>query len=436
MLSYSGSGYKGMQFTPDQRTVEGDLFSAFVAAGAISKANADDPKKSSFVRCARTDKGVHAAGNVISLKLIIEDPDIIKKINDNLSPQIRVWGIERTPASFSCYQVCDSRQYEYLIPTYCFLPPHPHSFLGKKLVELAEETQDLDGYKGRQEEVADFWDQTDHAFVKPILDGLDEETRRLVEQALYHTRTEKAEFEDPDEDVEVEEATEVDDAVKVENVDAEVEHVNVKVAEVDVKAEDADSAPAEPSANQSALDTAIKSLKAAYIKAKQAYRISPARLQRVRETFARYEGTNNFHNFTVRKAPNDPSAQRYIMSFTASPEPIIINDTEWLSLKVHGSSFMMHQIRKMVGLAALIVRCGTKPDILEDTLTNNLYSIPKAPGLGLLLERPVFTSYNKKSAAQFDRATIDFDKYEKDIEEFKRREIYNRIFREENKDHM
>src|SRR6201999_1498887 len=82
--------------THDQKTIEGDLFNAFVAAGAISKANSDDPKKSSLSRCARTDKGVHAAGNVISLKLIIEDTDIVRKINENLPPQIRVWGIERT----------------------------------------------------------------------------------------------------------------------------------------------------------------------------------------------------------------------------------------------------------------------------------------------------------------------------------------------------
>jgi len=160
MIGYSGSGYKGMQMMPDQKTIEGDLFNAFVAAGAISKANADDPKKSSFVRCARTDKGVHAAGNVISLKLIIEDPDIIKKINENLSPQIRVWGIERTTGSFSCYQACDSRWYEYLIPTYCFLPPHPKSYMGRKLPELAEEVGDLEGYKSRQEEVAGFWEDS------------------------------------------------------------------------------------------------------------------------------------------------------------------------------------------------------------------------------------------------------------------------------------
>lgn len=43
-------------------------------------------------RAARTDKGVHAAGNLVSLKMIIEDPDIVAKVNSYLPEQIRVWG--------------------------------------------------------------------------------------------------------------------------------------------------------------------------------------------------------------------------------------------------------------------------------------------------------------------------------------------------------
>jgi tRNA pseudouridine38-40 synthase len=52
-IGYSGTGYRGMQINTTEKTIEGDLFTAFVAAGAISKANADDPKKSQLVRCAR-----------------------------------------------------------------------------------------------------------------------------------------------------------------------------------------------------------------------------------------------------------------------------------------------------------------------------------------------------------------------------------------------
>ena len=45
MISYCGTGYKGMQLNPPHKSIEGDLFAAFVAAGAISQANSNDPKK-------------------------------------------------------------------------------------------------------------------------------------------------------------------------------------------------------------------------------------------------------------------------------------------------------------------------------------------------------------------------------------------------------
>jgi tRNA pseudouridine38-40 synthase len=435
LLGYSGSGYKGMQMMNDQKTIEGDLFAAFVAAGAISKANADDPKKSSFSRCARTDKGVHAAGNLISIKLIIEDPDIVQKINEALPPQIRIWGIERTTGSFNCYQACDSRWYEYLIPTHCFLPPHPQSYLGQKLVEIAAEADNLEGYKLRQEEVADFWEQTDLDFVKPILEGLDDEIRTAVEQALYRTQAEGAEFEDIDEDIEIgDESTVVEDNAGDELAEETATSQADTTVAADESGENAKAAPTAP-IGHTPLDEAIRALKASILKAKQAYRISPARLARITEIFGKYKGTYNFHNFTIRKSPNDPASQRHIKSFTVNQKPILINDTEWLSLKVHGQSFMMHQIRKMVGMAALVVRCGTPPERLEQTLGQDLYSIPKAPGLGLLLERPVFDNYNETSAKQNGRDPIDFSKYEKAIEDFKRKDIYDRIFREEDRDH-
>ena len=164
---------------------------------------------------------------------------------------------------------------------------------------------------------------------------------------------------------------------------------------------------------------------------KKAYRISPERQARVQAALDNYLGTHRYHNYTVHKKYNDKSAQRYIKSFKVAPKPIIINDTEWLSLKVHGQSFMMHQIRKMVGMAALTVRCGTDPEIMEKSFGNEVVRIPKAPGLGLLLERPVFESYNAKSAKQHGRDPIDFERYNDKIEAFKEKEIYQRIFREE-----
>ena len=451
MLGYSGKGYKGMQISPTEKTIEGDLFAAFVAAGAISKANADDPKKSSLVRCARTDKGVHAAGNVISLKLIVEDADIVSKINEHLPPQIRVWGIERAIGSFSCYQACDSRWYEYLIPTHSFLPPPPSSYLAQQMVKLAEEVGDVEGHNERQKDVANFWSEIEQLHTKPILESLDEETRALIEKAL------NAEATTPDFLNELEDSEYVDDdnadiadALPQKAVEA---HISIASSASDTRNAIGDAGldkaagtediimgnaesdgPKESAAKENPkVAAAISALRAAYIAAKRQYRISPARRQRVAEGLAQYVGTNNFHNFTIRKAARDPSAKRHIKSFTAS-EPMIINETEWLSLKVHGQSFMMHQIRKMVGMVAMLVRCGAPLERLTEAMTLDTVNIPKAPACGLLLERPVFDNYNAKATSNFNREPIDFAKYDEHIEAFKQAEIYSQMYQAEERE--
>ena len=229
MIGYSGTGYKGMQISPSEKTIEGDLFTAFVQAGAISKPNADDPKKSGLVRCARTDKGVHAAGNMISLKLIVEDENVVKKINAHLSPQIRVWGIERTIGSFSCYQACDSRWYEYLIPTHAFLPPHPSSWLAKQLERLADEAGDREGYDARQEEVKGFWERVDREELQPIVNEIDEDIRHDVVLALQGEEEANAKAAKADADVV--------DTMKARRVEEQPEPMEMNGDSVQVKNE-------------------------------------------------------------------------------------------------------------------------------------------------------------------------------------------------------
>ena len=426
-----------------EKTIEGDLFKAFVDAGAISKANADDPKKSSLIRCARTDKGVHAAGNVISLKLIVEDPDIVAKINEHLSPQIRVWGIERTNGAFSCYQHCDSRTYQYLIPSHCFLPPHPKSFLSRQMVELAEEANDVEGYEARQKEVEDVWSKLEEEYIRPAIEEIDPSIRDEVLRAFYEHDSSlgSGSSRKPTED-QKQSNSDIPDQSKDVEKDGTIENNDSQEGTADilpipgpeiVPAEEK-KAPEETPRVLTPTETALRLLKAAHIKAKNAYRIHPDRIARVRSHLSRYIGTHKFHNYTIEKTFRDPSATRVIKAFNVDPNPITINDTEWLSLKVWGQSFMMHQIRKMVSMVALLVRCGCHEGRIQDSYVAHKLSIPKAPSLGLLLECPVFEVYNEKLEG-FGYNKIDFGRYEKEMEEFKQREIYERIFREEERDH-
>ncbi|KAL1918204.1 uncharacterized protein VTP21DRAFT_3470 [Calcarisporiella thermophila] len=318
LLGYCGTGYQGLQANPNAKTIEGDLFKALAAAGAVSQDNADDPKKVSLLRCARTDKGVHAAGNILSLKMIIEDSDIVAKVNECLPEQIRVWGFTRVIKSFNPKQLCDSRMYEYLLPTYILRP------------QSSEELARAQSIASRASQAAE------------------------VNEAFMHPKP-----------------------------------VPEDIAEM------------------------------------RKYRIPAETLEKVRQGFEMYLGTHNFHNFTVGKKPEDRSCKRHMIKIEIS-DPMIIRDTEWLSLKIHGQSFMLHQIRKMVGLIILLIRSGSPLDLIPRTFQHDRINIPKAPGIGLLLERPVFSSFNKK-CKENGREQIDFDVYKDEIEAFKQKYIYNQI---------
>lgn len=78
---------------PGTVTIESVLFDALCKIGAVSTSNAIDPKKVQLMRAARTDKGVHASCNLVSLKMICQDEKIVEKLNAVLPQQIRVWGI-------------------------------------------------------------------------------------------------------------------------------------------------------------------------------------------------------------------------------------------------------------------------------------------------------------------------------------------------------
>lgn len=453
MIGYAGTGYHGLQINHKEKTIEGDIFAALVAAKSISKANADDPRKSSFVRCARTDKGVHAAGNMISLKLIIEDKDVVQKINENLPPQIRVWGIQRTNNSFSCYASCDSRWYEYLMPSYCLLPPHPESFLGKKVLESVKEHGVEEEYARRLNEVKDYWDEVQKNDIQPILDSLDPDVRETVLRRMHVTDT-------PGDPTSAEEAIKPDDPTDMEPTSessekqADAGNTNgdgTTTSELDqIKSAEGSSIAAELASSPGnatiegveatddteatkpkeihPVEQALRQIKAAYVAAKRRYRVTPERLTELQQALNKYLGTKNYHNYTIQKSHSDPSAKRTIKSFIANPEPVQINDTQWLSLKVHGQSFMMHQIRKMVAMAVLATRCATPLTRIDESYSDIRISIPKAPSLGLLLERPVFENYNKRAKDQYGLPELDYANYEKEIQEFKDAHIYRRIF--------
>lgn len=368
MVGYCGTGYHGMQHNPPNLTIESELFKAFVEAGAISEANSTDLKKNGFMRAARTDKGVHAGGNLISLKLIIEDPQIKGKINERLPEGIRVWDIKRVNKAFDCRKMCSSRWYEYLLPTYSLLGPKPGSMLYDTIEQGKKE---LPGVLDEDDESKQFWSDVK----KEASEQFSEDELKAIES---YVAPPKEQFDGTD-----------------------PTYLMVKK---------------------------YKRIENAH---RRQYRISKEKLDKFRSTMKQYLGTHNFHNFTLGKDFKEPSAIRYMKEIKVS-DPFVIGDakTEWVSIKIHGQSFMLHQIRKMISMATLIARCGCPADRISEAYTAQKLNIPKAPALGLLLEAPVFDGYNTR-LEKFGYERVDFANYQDEMDSFKMKHIYDKIYKEE-----
>jgi tRNA pseudouridine38-40 synthase len=259
-------------------------------------------------RAARTDAGVHAAGNVVSIKMITSlpgVPDVVARINEELPPEIRLWGYVgpftciwpeipsyvgtirqvRVQNSFNARlfvfgqgaiyvltkrhfpRLCDSRKYTYLFPTYLLIPPKPGSGLDRNLRQHA-------------------------ASLSPISPAPDSSPH-----PFWMVTTDR------------ESSTRDDDLLR-----------------------------------------------------KRSWRVSPGQLAKLRETVQRFEGTHNFHNFTVGRDFSDRSNQRHMkkievsLSYVATSssrlllhvfqigDPAVYGETEWISVLFHGQSFMLHQV--------------------------------------------------------------------------------------------
>ncbi|XP_056389156.1 pseudouridylate synthase 1 homolog [Hyla sarda] len=293
LMAYSGKGYHGMQRnvgSSQYKTIEDELVQALVLSGCIPENHADEMKKMSFQRCARTDKGVSAAGQVVSLKVWLID-NIMEKINSRLPSHIRIIGLKRVTGRFNSKNSCDARTYSYTLPTFAFA--HKDSDLQDDRFRLGQET-----------------------------------------------------------------------------------------------------------------------------------------LDKVNELLALYKGTHNFHNFTSQKGPWDPSAKRYIMEMHCET-PFMQGGLELAVIKVKGQSFMMHQIRKMIGLVIAVVKGYAPPSIMQRSWREEKVDIPKAPGLGLVLERVHFEKYNRRFGNDGLHESLDWADEEDKIETFKKEHIYPTIIQTE-----
>ncbi|KAG8471148.1 hypothetical protein KFE25_009569 [Diacronema lutheri] len=127
VVAYCGLGYAGLQRNPNVRAVEDDIIAAAVRAGRVPAELSSDMKALWWCRCARTDKGVHALANVLSFKCVLPHDECVDGVattlNAHLPPTVRVLAARRATRGFDAHKLCDSREYDYLLPARALRSP-------------------------------------------------------------------------------------------------------------------------------------------------------------------------------------------------------------------------------------------------------------------------------------------------------------------------
>ena len=106
-IAYDGSGFHGYARQPGVRTVQGELETALIRVAGPGET----------VVAGRTDRGVHAAGQVVSFRAVTPiDPGAVRRsLNRQLGPEIAVLAIAEVSADFDARFSALSRRYRYRI---------------------------------------------------------------------------------------------------------------------------------------------------------------------------------------------------------------------------------------------------------------------------------------------------------------------------------
>ncbi|TKR92090.1 hypothetical protein L596_006806 [Steinernema carpocapsae] len=168
------------------------------------------------------------------------------------------------------------------------------------------------------------------------------------------------------------------------------------------------------------------------------FRITRETIADVDSILELYVGTHNFFNYTSKKEHNDASCKRYIISFKCG-EPFLCKneetgkECEFITINIRGQSFMLHQIRKMIGMTIAIARGYTYRSDITRSFESQRMDVPKAPGLGLLLEQVHYAQYDKRWSKTHETVDTWGDEIEAKIKKIKDELIVKEIVNTEMK---
>lgn len=164
----------------------------------------------------------------------------------------------------------------------------------------------------------------------------------------------------------------------------------------------------------------------------EGYRIDKSTMDRLERVLSIFKGTHNFHNYTSAVKAKDPSCNRYIINVkTGVPFVDQKTNLEFVSIHLQGQSFMLHQIRKMVGITIAVMKNFAKEEIISRSFKLDTIETPKAPSLGLMLDKQEFNGYNSKFGKDGIHEEIEWDSLEKEVVEFRDNYIYPQVIEQE-----
>lgn len=442
VFGYIGSGFCGLQKQLNSageevvRTVEGELEKAIIKCGAISPENAGNQHKVHWSRVARTDKGVHAAAQVIALKMQLpsipsDHPTVPEKNNCANDPQVavsssntllsselvnqraqeahfvqllqsqlnmnglgntvRVFNLYRVTKSFDARLQCSSRAYKYVLPLSALRPP-----------TITEVGKQHPGYR---------YYMTLKPSERPTIDADSGDDDKSSSKNVVKERS-----------------TEEAAAASADRIGALSAYSSTGATSESVSPPN-DSATVVQSSVTVAHDAVIDGENKNDTLPTYTRQEIVELQKRVKALMEQYKGSPSFHNFTPGGRAGDPSMCRFmeeldVESMELENEPVLV-------IKLKGQSFLLNQIRKMIGLVIEIIR-GTAPeDAIPQCLNKqNKRHIHLAPGPGLFLERVFYDMYNSRRANPPTTPTLDFDDIAEDIASFQQTVLYPAISHE------
>ncbi|KAK8629708.1 hypothetical protein V6N13_078539 [Hibiscus sabdariffa] len=472
-FAYCGVGYQGMQKNPGAKTIEGDLEEALFHSGAVPEQDRGNPKRYDWARSARTDKGVSAVGQVVSGRFYIDPPGLVERLSQILPAQIRIFGYKRVTASFNAKKFCDRRRYVYLIPVFA-LDPSSHrdresvmASVGSgnelvKCLECSERGRKVVGIMGKrsfesmstvvQPGISSNCEDAENAvkgdnLISELKEEITEVDNSVVVEDKPHVTKSAVVQSDNSSNIadagtatkEVkltselkEEVTEMDDSGVVAD---KVNSVKLTIVQPDISSNigDAENAIKEYNLTSELKEEVTEMDDSGVVedkvdvekKEERSFCYGEEEKERFNRILNHYVGSHNFHNFTTRTKAEDPAARRYIVSFHAN-KVVTVEGVDFVKCEVVGQSFMLHQIRKMIGMAVAVMRNCAPESLIETALRKDVHiNVPTAPEVGLYLDECLFASYNQKWKDSHEE--LSMKAYEEEADEFKMKFIYSHI---------